>query len=246
MLKKAPRPPLKYQYNKAIIAVSFVATAIMFATNGVAQPACVVPASGAETGAVRVMYDLPGGDVLIGSEQGIFRFDHCWPISAPIWCSGYNHGYNIDGYWTRTDGNQLAGYVQVFRNGIIESAAGDVRSKIDSISLFAQSVEQQIAERLENYMKALSHADVPPPMLAMEAGVRMHNTIVSAGPRFNPIQVQPLSKPDIVLPVITLDNYGQINDYRKALRPIFDAVWNAAGHEASPSYGPDGRWLGHG
>ena len=91
-------------------------------------------------------------------------------------------------------------------------------------------------------MKALAHADVPPPMLVMVAGVRMHNTIVSAGRRFVPAQIQPLSKSDLLLPAITLDNYGQINDYRQALRPIFNAIWNAAGCQASPSYGPDGKW----
>jgi hypothetical protein len=45
-----------------------------------------------------------------------------------------------------------------------------------------------------------------------------------------------------LLPAITLQNYGSINDYRPAMEPIFDAVWNAAGYEASPSYKPGGRW----
>jgi hypothetical protein len=78
-------------------------------------------------------------------------------------------------------------------------------------------------------------------MLLMLAGVRMHDTIVSGAP-LGEAQVQPLTKSDFLLPAITLENYGSVNDYRQALKPIFDAVWNAAGYEASPSYKPNGRW----
>jgi hypothetical protein len=51
-------------------------------------------------------------------------------------------------------------------------------------------------------------------------------------------------KPDLLLPGITLENYGDINDYRQALKPIFDAIWNSAGCAASPNYQPNGKWRG--
>jgi hypothetical protein len=157
----------------------------------------------------------------------------------PIWCSGYNQGYNLDGYWTHSE--NPSGYVQVFRNGIIKSAAGDVRSKGDRAwLLYASDVENQIPTKVENYMSALAHAEISPPMLVMLAGVRMNETVVSAAPLLQG-GAQPL-RPNLLLPVVTLENYGSINDYRQALKPIFDAVWNAAGCEASPSYVPGGRW----
>jgi hypothetical protein len=77
----------------------------------------------------------------------------------PIWCSGFNVGYNADGFYT-TNGvstTGLSGYVQVFRNGIIESAAGDVRIRTDqgSFLLYADHLENQIAQKIDNYMNAL-------------------------------------------------------------------------------------------
>jgi hypothetical protein len=158
----------------------------------------------------------------------------------PIWCSGYNHGYNIDGYFTISGGGPTSGYVQAFRNGIIESAAGDVRSKANE--LYASNVENEVTTKVEKYMAALADAEILPPMVVMLAGVRMHGTIVSPDPL--PLErTQPLGKSDILWPSIILENFGSIDDYRQALKPIFDALWNAAGYLASPSYLSGGRWV---
>jgi hypothetical protein len=158
----------------------------------------------------------------------------------PIWCSGFNLGYNADGFYTVSGApTKLSGYVQVFRTGIIESAAGDVRA---NMVLLATELEYQIAERLENYMTALSNAGISPPMFVFLSGIRMHGTIV-AGHRPNAAQ-PPLRKSDLSFPAITLEAYGMKKDYCRALKPIFDAVWNAAGYAASENYGPDGNWIG--
>jgi hypothetical protein len=160
----------------------------------------------------------------------------------PIWFSGYNKfGYNVDGYYTTETAPSLSGYVQVFRNGIIESTAGDVRAKQDqAFVLYAVNIENEIASKIAEYMAVLSRAEVSSPMFVMLGGVRMHGTIV-AGTR--PIATQPLlRKSDWILPAITLEDYGRKEDYCRALKPMFDAIWNAAGDEGSLSYGPDGNW----
>jgi hypothetical protein len=160
---------------------------------------------------------------------------------TPIWCSGYNSGYNAEGYWTMSGGNSRGGYVQVFRNGIIESAAGDVRVKQDTgLFLYARNVEDQILTKIETYMSALLNAEVLSPFFVMLAGKRMQGTIL-IGEQFADIATQPL-KPDLLLPAVTFENYGQIQHYRQGLKPTFDALWNAAGYRASKSYGSDGVW----
>jgi hypothetical protein len=178
-----------------------------------------------------------------GSESGLDpRRVHGQELT-PLWCSGYNSGYNVDGYWTSSGRNGRAGYVQVFRNGIIESVAGDVRAKEDRGSvLYAREVEDHIVTKTEKYMAALSHAEVPPPMFVMLAGVRMSGTIVIGNPLAPFMEPQSLRKSDLILPTVTIEDYGRLEDYRQALKPIFDAVWNAAGYGASQSYGLDGNW----
>jgi len=160
---------------------------------------------------------------------------------TPIWCSGFHFGFNVDGYYTTSGGNGRSGYVQVFRNGIIESAAGDVRVKMPdgSLLLYAENVEDEILTKIKTYMSALSHAEVTPPMFVMLAGVRMHGTIVVGIPLAE-IETRPLRKSNLLLPGVTFEDYAQ--DYRQALKSIFDAIWNAAGYGASQSYGSDGVW----
>src|SRR5262249_13331909 len=102
----------------------------------------------------------------------------------PLWSTGFNHGYNVDGYYTHCERNGLGGYVQVFRNGIVESAAGDVRDRQQDRDpiIYATSVEDQIATKAHDYLAALQNAGVAPPVLIMVAGGRMAGTTVIGNP----------------------------------------------------------------
>ena len=46
----------------------------------------------------------------------------------------------------------------------------------------------------------------------------------------------------VLLPDIVVD--GDDTDVPRALRPTFDALWQALGYDRSPSYGADGAWTG--
>ena len=50
------------------------------------------------------------------------------------------------------------------------------------------------------------------------------------------------SEGDMFLPRVVIEDYGSFEEYRQALKPVFDALWNAGGYEGSESYGPDGQW----
>jgi hypothetical protein len=86
----------------------------------------------------------------------------------------------VDGYLTTYERGQQASYLQVFRNGIIESVAGDVRERDAQGTwwLYATQVEVEVIANVFSSLTALSHAAVPPPMLILLSGVRMHQTNV--------------------------------------------------------------------
>jgi hypothetical protein len=164
---------------------------------------------------------------------------------TPIWCSGCNFGYNVDGYWTMSGSGERCGYLQAFRNGIIETAAADVRTPSNGgPCLLARDIEDQIAVKVERCLSSLHRADVPLPAFVVAGGLRMHGAhifhdINAATLQLKP--VQPLSQ-RFELPPALIEDYAGIEGYRQALKPLFDAVWNAAGFSNSQSYGPDGRW----
>jgi hypothetical protein len=162
----------------------------------------------------------------------------------PIWCGGCDYGYNVHGYWTTSTSDARSGYVQVFRNGIVETAAADVRSSSNrGPYLFVEAFEDQIAIHVEKYLSSLRRAGVALPAYVMVAGTRMTGSYVFVNPHSAfPPTTQPLPL-QFQLPTILIEDFSTIEEYRRALKPLFDAIWNAAGFSGSKSYNSDGRWV---
>ena len=91
---------------------------------------------------------------------------------------------------------------------------------------------------------ALSDAEVPPPMLILLGGVRMQQTtVIGREVGYGPLNPpSPLRSSELRLPAVTIEDYGERADYGKALKQIFDALWNAGGHQGSQSYDAVGNW----
>jgi Putative DNA-binding domain len=163
---------------------------------------------------------------------------------VPIWCSGCNYGYNVDGRWTTSDTGDRSGYVQVFRNGIVETAAADVRSSSNrGPYLLTEAFEGQITIHIEKYLASLRRAGVALPAYVMVAGTRMAGSYVFVNPHSPlPPAVHPLPM-QFQLPTVLIEDFSTIEEYRQALKPLFDAIWNAAGYAGSKSYNSNGRWI---
>jgi hypothetical protein len=57
-----------------------------------------------------------------------------------------------------------------------------------------------------------------------------------------PRATQPLPM-QLQLPTTLIEDFSTIKEYRQALKPLFDAIWNAAGYSGSKSYNSDGKWV---
>jgi hypothetical protein len=53
-----------------------------------------------------------------------------------------------------------------------------------------------------------------------------------------------LNSSELLLPEITIEDYGSKEDYQKAMRPAFDALWNAAGYAFSGYFNENDIWIG--
>jgi hypothetical protein len=133
--------------------------------------------------------------------------------------------------------------VQVYRNGVIEAAAGIANIAGGGRAVIApEDMEDQITTKLENYLNVLRAIEVPPPLAVLLAGVRTQGMEILRRDPGYVVAPTPRTEPDTFFPPVIVDDYADLPAYRRALRPIFDALWNAAGYEGSPSYGPDGSW----
>ena len=124
--------------------------------------------------------------------------------------------------------------MQVFRNGIVESAAGDVRTSSDGKNFLpARTLENEVSAKVYDYMGALSEAGVLPPLFVMLGGVRMHGTVFADA---DTAAIPPaIPRSNLYFPSIVAEQYGAREVYRRVLKPIFDAIWNAAGYAERPA-----------
>ena len=150
--------------------------------------------------------------------------------------------YNFDGLLSFvTRGPEPSpGYLQVFRNGIIETVdtylLRRTRSRIPGIPF-----EEQLMESVRRFLDLQRVLGVDPPLALMVTltGVNGYRMGVSHE-AFIDEDGAPIDRDLLLIPEVILQDYDI--DIGRTIRPIFDAVWGAAGWRGSLNYDSDGNW----
>jgi hypothetical protein len=106
----------------------------------------------------------------------------------------------------------------------------------------ASSFDQWIFEVLPSYLATLQSLDVPPPIVLMITlqGVRGARLDVRGSHYFDAPPA--IDRAVLELPEIIIERYGTEEEYQRAARPAFDALWNTGGFFRSQHYDEAGRW----
>jgi Putative DNA-binding domain len=150
---------------------------------------------------------------------------------------------NFDGrlICQRTEVGAFA-YIQVFRNGIIESVCSEVRRKADNpkfINSFFK--EQDVIRSLKENLKYLDKNGVYPPALIFISLLGVRNYTIKELPSYrNGSQFQSIDRDVLSAPEILIENFEC--DLEILMKPAFDAIWNAGNYESSEAYDNEGRW----
>jgi hypothetical protein len=161
----------------------------------------------------------------------------------PLTKTGYNHTYNVDGFLTF--GSEIdGGYLQLFRNGAIETVVPRLLKEEHSGHpvCYAPYLEGVILSAADDYLGALSRLDIPPPLIFTVTLEGMQGALVLFGSSSS-ANFPEIRQPQVHLPEVVFEEYGLQAQYRRGLRPIIDAVWNAAGCPGSPNYNDEGDWV---
>ena len=153
------------------------------------------------------------------------------PISAP----GWDTRHNFDGYLSFK--NPLA-YLQVFRNGIIEAVDASIMEPEGSeLTIPSLSFERKLLDALPRFLSIQRQLGVEPPLFIILSllGVSGYRLDVSTS-RFD---TYPIDRDALILPEIIVENF-ECNP-SEVMRPIFDAIWNAAGWPRSMHYNGNGE-----
>ncbi len=154
--------------------------------------------------------------------------------------------FNLDGFVNERGGEHNHGYTQIFRNGAIEATkAGIVSTFKGKKCIPSGSLAKHIFESLPYYIKGLRDLGVPPPLIVLftlegvkGAAYKVHNNVFD--------DPEPVIERDVVfLPECVINEYGEVAEYHRAVKPAFDALWNTAGCVSAQTFSADGVWVGN-
>ena len=164
----------------------------------------------------------------------------------PIYCSGWNNRYNLEGFLTFSGGREEEShsYVQLFRNGIIEAVEGlflEPHHKGERLLIPSIAYEKELISSLTDYLSILKTLNVEPPIFIFLTllGVKGYSMAVDRW-KYRISESHTIDRDILLLPEIMIEGYEDTAE--KVLRPAFDSIWNACGFPRSFNYNDNGEW----
>lgn len=163
----------------------------------------------------------------------------------PISSMGMTSRFNFEGVINYRGGERCYGYTQIFRNGIIEATKASLLHDHDGQKIISSlSFDKYIFDRLPGYLNGLRALDVPSPLVVMISLQEISGAFLGVRSSDFLETTIPFNSSELLLPEIIIEDYGADQDYQRAMRPAFDALWNSAGYAASQYFSDDNLWVG--
>jgi len=172
-------------------------------------------------------------------------------VLLPMCSGGANRGYNADGLITYSryqDDGLVRGYVQIFRNGVIE-AVSSFLSEFDTERVLPITlIENVIIDAIKNYSKAYGILKIDPPIYIFINLISVKGLELPRSGRFGffhrsiPIQKDLISLPNVEFNKVEFNSSTNIDELKKVLKLPFDTLANAVGLPGSTSYDESGQW----
>ncbi|UOR12631.1 toll/interleukin-1 receptor domain-containing protein [Halobacillus amylolyticus] len=159
----------------------------------------------------------------------------------PFYTTGWDYKVNKDGYCTFAKWPQSKlphGYVQFFRNGIIEAVdTGILEANSDKFIPYVK-FEKDILKHIKTYIEAINNVGLKFPVAISISLLDICDYFVSANPKYprEKIKVDTLKLPVAILNS-SRDNIDEI------MKDSFDYLWNHCGFERSLNFDENGNWV---
>jgi hypothetical protein len=171
----------------------------------------------------------------------------------PFGGGGGSTVYNFDGLLHRSvpaeDAKHGGGYVQLFRNGCIESVSADIFGNVTVPGIPSKDLEPTMIRETGKYLNFVFTAlGIGPSYIVAVSllGVRGLGMILGPGARGGiTIDRDNLLIPDLFIEEIPVAEGERRENFRWAariLQPICDTIWNACGFIRSNNYDGENQW----
>lgn len=165
---------------------------------------------------------------------------------TPLGENGGIRSYDYDGYvtWIKNPGaDTVVSYAQLFSNGRLEFVDCWILRPRNSQRLVpGYSFEEILIKKLAQVLTLFETWSVPAPFLVLLSlvnikGYRIATERMLEGVTYRP---HPINRENLLIPGVELAEPKV--DPARALKPIFDSVWNAAGWPRSQNYDENQNW----
>ena len=165
-----------------------------------------------------------------------------WPYGSP---TGMSKRFSLDGLVTYTAGREASDptytYTQLFFDGTVETVYGDISFESESkIKEFAIDPHVLI-KHLKRCLIGMRKLGLSTPMLVFLSLHGVKGARIYLNTRWPSDKGYPIDRDTMILPAIKINDFD--SEPTTYLRPIFDAIWNAAGYPKSPYYNENGDWV---
>ncbi|MDH4241875.1 MAG: hypothetical protein OEW48_20125, partial [Phycisphaerae bacterium] len=165
----------------------------------------------------------------------------------PIWApSGCSRRYNFDGHLTYEKGRDeptAFSFVQLFRNGIIESLDTLILQAGSESKKLSKGYEEEVVRALGSYINFQKALGIELPIFVMLSFLKVKGyTIGGVQSPYSRRGQHPIDRDTLIVPEVIIESF----DYEptEVMRPAFDAVWNASGWPRSMNYDKNRKWIG--
>jgi len=162
----------------------------------------------------------------------------------PIRHSGWSPVYTLDGYgnYSFSDSDKhdelVDTYALLFRNGCVEAVESALLNKPVGVEgIPSGAFEYRIVPALDDYRKVLTLLDIPLPYVVALSLLNVRGLSMILNPRYGR-GGRKITEQHLILSEFTIESAQQASAI--ALKPAFDAVWNACGLERSYNYDENG------
>ena len=153
--------------------------------------------------------------------------------------------YNFDGflYFDQFSYLLMNGYLQLFRNGIIESVRHLGIQKQEGINkLYFSYDESQTLVALKQYLKFLKNQGFTPPIFVFLSLINIEESVMmpDSTSRYREV-FYPIPETDLITPGVIVREFNERP--AEILRSSLDAIWQAGGYPKCINYDDKGNYI---
>jgi hypothetical protein len=133
----------------------------------------------------------------------------------------------------------------IYREGVLEVCGYDVLRQHDTPLLFPPTHITSIAKAIKDSCSFLSTANLGTDAFVFCSMVNCEGARLVLGAiqfKSDILEWAEVDRPVLTLPRVYVDQLGDEAHVMRQVRPVFDALWNAAGHSHCPHYDDNGDW----